>query len=49
MSAHNSNTFIEKINRTRRIGVSPYDSGTVKVLRAILILSSVHDCAHIEC
>jgi hypothetical protein len=46
MSAHILNIFIEKINKARRIWFSPYDTGTVKVLRTILVLSSAHDCTH---
>jgi hypothetical protein len=46
MSAHILNIFVEKINRARRDRFSPRDSGTVKVLRTILVLSSTHDCAH---
>jgi hypothetical protein len=46
MSAHILNIFIETINRPRRVRLSPHDSGTVNVLRTILVLSSAHDCAH---
>jgi hypothetical protein len=45
MSAHILNIFIEKINRARKIRFLPHDSGTVRVLRTILVLSSAHDCA----
>jgi hypothetical protein len=38
--------FIEQINRARGVRISPHDSGTVNVLRTILVLSSSHDCAH---
>jgi disulfide bond formation protein DsbB len=38
--------FIESINGARRVRFSPHDSGTVKVIGSILVLSSAHDCAH---
>jgi hypothetical protein len=46
MSAHILNNSIEKINGAVRVLFSPHDRGTVNVLRAILVLSSAHDCAH---
>jgi hypothetical protein len=38
MNEHILSIFIEKINRVRRVRFSPYDSGSVKILRTILIL-----------
>jgi hypothetical protein len=45
MSGYILNIFIEAINRTRRVRLALHDSGTVKVLRTILVLSNAHDCA----
>jgi hypothetical protein len=41
-----STHFIEKWNRARRVQFSQGDSGTVKVLCTILVLSSAHNCVH---
>jgi hypothetical protein len=30
----------------RRVRFSLHDSGTIKVVRTIIVLSSAHDCAH---
>jgi hypothetical protein len=38
--------FIEKLNRARRVRFSPHDSGTVKVLCTIIVLSSAHNYVH---
>jgi hypothetical protein len=46
MSAQILNILIQKINRARRVWFAPYDSGTVKVLRTILVLSIARGCAH---
>jgi hypothetical protein len=46
MGAHNLNIFIQKLNRARKARFSPHDSGTVAVLRKILVLPSAHECAH---
>jgi hypothetical protein len=48
MSAHNSNIFIEEINRARIVRFSEHVNIDIKVLRAILILSGANDCAHVS-
>jgi hypothetical protein len=46
MSVYNLNIFTEKQNRAGRLRVSAHDSGTVEVLRKMLVLSTAHECAH---
>jgi hypothetical protein len=41
MSVH---IYIEKINRAKRILFTLHESGTVRVLCTILVLSSAHEC-----
>jgi hypothetical protein len=46
MSVQSLNISIEKINRTIRLRFSPHDSGDVKVLGTLIVLSGAHHCAH---
>jgi hypothetical protein len=46
MGEHVLNIFSEKISRARRLLFSSHDSGTVGVLRTMLVLACAHDRAH---